>query len=106
MQDKKAVGGVCVRCFGTIWLAQYCGFKVLADPTPISIAEEIECIYQKRKTYGVSRWLPSFYLEWRSIRNVGKQYEFVLATHQCGSPQSLRHLPSYWPVTQPATPNY
>ena len=109
MLDKKAKAGVCMSCFGFIWNAQWCGFKVEADPTPVDILTEARCLYNKRPTYGVSRWRPGFYLERRSIRNIAKQYEFVLAKHQCRSEQSSRKEPDYWneqKVVSSDTPNF
>jgi hypothetical protein len=109
MLDKKAKTGVCMSCFGFVWNAQWCGFKVEADPTPVDILTEARCLYNKRPTYGVSRWRPGFYLERRSIRNIAKQYEFVLAKHQCRSEQSSRKEPDYWneqKVVSSDTPNF
>lgn len=109
MLDKKAKAGVCMSCFGFIWSAQWCGFKVEADPTPVDILTEARCLYNKRPTYGISRWRPGFYLERRSIRNIAKQYEFVLAKHQCRSEQSSRKEPDYWnekTAVSSDTPNF
>ena len=96
MQDKKAKAGVCRGCFGFIWLSQWCGFRFECDPNPIDLLTEIKCFSSGRPTYGVSRWRPGFYLEWRSMLNITKQYEFVLAKHQCRSEQSSRAEPDYW----------
>jgi hypothetical protein len=109
MLDKKAKAGVCMSCFGFVWNAQWCGFKVEADPIPVDILTEARCLYNKRPTYGVSRWRPGFYLERRSIRNIAKQYEFVLAKHQCRSEQSSRKEPDYWneqTAVSSDTPNF
>ena len=106
MQDKVAIKDFCRICGAALWKAQWCGFSVFSDGTPINIMVEIECLLKKRPTYGVSRWLPSFYLERRSIRNINKQYEFILAKHLCGSAQAVKEHPTYWAVPQQLEPNF
>ncbi len=106
MQDKMAVQDFCRVCKMALWKAQWCGFGVFADCTPIDTRMEIECLLKKRSTYGVSRWLPSFYLERRSMLNIHRQYEFILAKHLCGSAQAVKQHPIYWAVPQQLEPNY
>lgn len=96
MLDKKAIAGVCMGCFGFLWRGQWCGFRFDCDPVPVDLLTEARCLLNKRATYGVSRWRPGFYLERRSMRNIAKQYEFVLAKHQCHSEQYSRKEPDYW----------
>ena len=106
MQDKMAIKDFCRICGAALWKAQWCGFAVSADCTPISTLVEAECLLKKRPTYGVSRWLPSFYLERRSMLNIHKQYEFILAKHLCGSAQAVKEHPIYWAVPQQLEPNF
>ena len=106
MQDKMAIKDFCRICGAALWKAQWCGFSVFSDCTPIDILVEIECLLKKRPTYGVSRWWPSFYLERRSMLNIHKQYEFILAKHLCGSAQAVKEHPIYWAVPQQLEPNF
>ena len=106
MQDKMAIKDFCRICGAALWKAQWCGFSVFSDGTPIDTLVEIECLLKKRPTYGVSRWLPSFYLERRSMLNIHKQYEFILAKHLCGSAQAVKKHPTYWAVPQQLEPNF
>ena len=99
MLDKKAVESECGRCRSVVWLFQYCGFKLEADVTPIDLRVEVDCFLKRRYTFGLVRWLPSFYLEKRSMRNIARQYEFILARHECWSVQSAAVFPSYWATT-------
>ena len=78
---------------------------MVADCTPVDIAAEIECFYEKRRTYGVSRWRPSFYLDLRYGNKYEKSYEVVLATHKCFSLQSSWAHPDYWATPQLTTTN-
>jgi hypothetical protein len=87
-----------MRCNDATWKARVCGFDVVVDPTPVDLMTEIECFYQKRRTFGVLRWRPSFYLFLRYLHTYERQYEMVLATHICRSPQSAPVHPDYWPV--------
>jgi len=105
MQDKKAEPGVCRRCFGFVWLAQWCGFRFECDPTPIDLLTEVECFYSKRATFGIARTRPGFYLEHRSMLNIQKKYKFVLAKHQCDSVQYSREVPDYWNEKKAASPD-
>jgi hypothetical protein len=100
MEDKMAIEDFCPRCFAAVWKAQVCGFSVVADCTPVDIKTEVLCFYAKRRTYGVSRWRPSFYLDLRFGKKYERQFELVLATHICYSPQSVQEHPDYWPVPQ------
>lgn len=106
LQDKVAEQYFCRVCGAALWKAQWCGFSVFSDCTLIDIKTEIECFLTKRPTYGVSRWLPSFYLEHRSMRNIHKQYEFILAKHLCGSAQAVMEHPIYWAARQQLEPNF
>lgn len=96
MLDKAAKPLECRRCGAAVWFAQYCGFRFEADVTPIDLRVEIDCFLEKRYTYGLVKLLPSFFLEWRSMRNIEKKYELVLAQHRCWSAQSARVHPIYW----------
>jgi hypothetical protein len=106
MQDKMAIKDFCRICGAALWKAQWCGFSVFSDCTPIDTKTEIVCLLNKRSTYGVSRWRPSFYLERRSMLNIQKQYEFILAKHLCGSAQAVKEHPIYWAVPQQLEPNF
>lgn len=106
LQDKVAEQDFCRACGAALWKAQWCGFSVFSDCTPIDTKTEIECFLTKRPTYGVSRWLRTFYLEHRSMLNIDKQYEFILAKHLCGSAQAVMEHPIYWAVPQPIEPNF
>jgi hypothetical protein len=104
--DKPAVEDFCRVCGAALWKAQWCGFSVFSDCTPIDTKTEVVCLLNKRPTYGVSRWRPSFYLERRSMLNIHKQYEFILAKHLCGSAQAVKQHPTYWAVPQTTEPNF
>ena len=106
MLDKPAVEGFCRVCGAALWKAQWCGFSVFSDCTPIDTKTEIVCLLNKRPTYGVSRWRPNFYLERRSMLNIHKHYEFILAKHLCGSAQAVKEHPIYWAVPQTTEPNF
>lgn len=106
MRDKVAVLDFCRVCGAALWKAQWCGFLVFADCTPIDTMTEVECFLNKRPTYGVSRWWPSFYLERRWLRNINTEYEHILTKHQCGSAQATKVHPSYWAVPNQLEPNF
>ena len=106
MQDKKAEMDFCTRCEAAVWKAQVCGFGVVADCTPVDIGTEVLCYYAKRKTYGVSRWRPGFYLELRFGEKYKRQYDVVLAEHQCYTPQAARSHPDYWATPQLTTTSF
>ena len=106
MLDKPAIEDFCRSCGAALWKAQWCGFSVFSDCTPIDTKTEVVCLLTKRPTYGVSRWWPSFYLERRSMRNIHTQYEFILAKHLCGSAQAVKKHPTYWAVAQSIEPNF
>jgi len=100
LQDKVAVMDFCRLCGAALWKAQWCGFSVFSDCTPIDTKTEVVCLLNKRPTYGVSRWWPSFYLERRSMLNINRQYEFILTKHLCGSAQAVKEHPTYWAALQ------
>ena len=106
MEDKLATEDFCPRCEAAVWKAQVCGFSVVADCTPVSIETEVLCYYAKRRTYGVLRWRPSFYLELRYGKKYGKKYELVLAQHQCYNVQATRSHPDYWATQQLTTTSF
>lgn len=106
MQSKRAKMDFCRACGAATWNAQWCGFAIFADCTPIDTKTEIECFFKRRPTYGVSRWWLGFYLEHRSMFNIFEQYEFILAKHVCGSAQVALEHPSYWAVPQPTEINF
>jgi hypothetical protein len=106
LQDKVAEESFCRVCGAALWKAQWCGFSVFSDCTPIDTKTEIECFLTKRPTYGVSRWSPSFYLEHRSMLNIHKQYEFILAKHLCGSTQAVKEHLTYWVAPKQLEPNF
>lgn len=106
LQDKLAEEYFCRVCEAALWKAQWCGFSVFSDCTPIDTKTEIECFLTKRPTYGVSRWGHSFYLERRSIWNINKEYKFILPKHLCGSAQAVKEHPIYWAAPQPTEPNF
>jgi hypothetical protein len=105
MQDKPAIEDFCPVCGAAIWRAQWCGFAVRADCTPIDTKTEIECFLTKRSTYGVAKKWPSFFLEYRWIRNIDRQYELILAKHKCGSTEAMLAHPVYWAKPEPPTFN-
>jgi hypothetical protein len=106
MLDKPAVQDFCLACGAAIWKAQSCGFSVKADCLPVDVATEIECFLTKRSTYGVWKEWQRFYLDYRWLGNINRQYEFVLTQHKCGSAQSVMEHPIYWPLPQLVEPNF
>ena len=105
MEDKLFEPDFCLRCDAAVWKGRVTGFDVVVDPAPVDIQTEVLCFYAKRRTFGVLRWRPSFYLKLRYLTTYERQFEMVLASHLCYSPQSAREHPDYWPAPTTSTSN-
>lgn len=97
--SEYATKSTCGQCQNPIWKIRVSGLDRKLDVELLSIQSELMARLEKRATFRIKKWLPTFYAEYRTADAIAKsagQNPYVLAEHKC-RPKTQSHHPDYFP---------